>query len=67
MKYLPIIATQIMTLAAIAMFDLGIRWIDSNTGFHPIAAGAVAILLMLAPYLIANSEGNNYDETNQRS
>lgn len=61
MKYLPIIGIQIMTLAAIAAYDLGLRWIDSNTGFHPMAAGAIAILLMLAPYLMADN--NPYVKT----
>ena len=53
MKYVIICVVQQATLIATFLYDLGVSWIDTGHGFHPMAAGALAIVLMLAPYLMA--------------
>ena len=56
MKYLYILLAQTSVLAAVGLFNLGVSWIDRGHGFHPMAAGALAVVLLLVPYLMAGDQ-----------
>lgn len=47
-----ILTSQLTGIAALGLYDLGISWIDIGTGFHPMAAGIAALLILAIPYLI---------------
>lgn len=47
-----VLTSQLTGIAALGLYDLGIAWIDIGAGFHPMAAGMAALLILATPYLI---------------
>ena len=53
MKYLTILFTQLFTILSVLTIGMGIDWIDTGFGLHPVLAGAIAVSTIAIPYLIA--------------
>ena len=52
MDKLKIGVTQAAAGAAVLTLELGLSWVTTGYGLHPIAAGALATVLILAPWMI---------------
>lgn len=58
MKTLHTITIQATTAAAILGLHAGHSWIIQGVGLHPMAAGAIATALLVAPYITARRFSN---------
>ena len=52
MNRLTLITVQLAAFTALYVLTLGFEWIETGRGFHPVAAGALALALLIAPHLI---------------
>lgn len=53
MENLKTATIQAATIAAILGLDAGHSWLIEGHGLHPMAAGALAAVLLLGPYFYA--------------
>lgn len=60
MSYIKIIVIQVLAILSVRLFDMGIAWTQGELGFHPMAAGAIAVLLILAPHVWATAVDEEY-------
>lgn len=59
-RYLKVICTQAATIMAVRLFDMGMSWTQGELGFHPMAAGALAVVLILLPYVWVSAVDEDY-------
>lgn len=60
MAYIKIIVIQVLAILSVRLFDMGVAWTHGELGFHPMAAGAISVLLILAPYVWATAVDEDY-------
>ena len=60
MRYIKIIVIQVLAVLSVRLFDMGVAWTQGELGFHPMAAGAVSVLFILAPYVWATAVDEEY-------
>lgn len=54
-QHFKIFVIQFAAIAAVRLFDMGISWTQGELGFHPMAAGAMAIVLLLFPHIASET------------
>lgn len=59
-QHVKIIIVQTAAIAAVRLFDMGMSWTQGELGFHPMAAGALAIILLLFPHIASDTVDEEY-------
>lgn len=54
-QHFKIFVIQFAAIAAVRLFDMGLAWTQGELGFHPMAAGAMAIILLLFPHIASET------------
>jgi len=60
MRYIKIVLIQVLAVLSVRLFDMGLAWTQGELGFHPMAAGAMSVLLILAPYVVETAVHKEY-------